>query len=267
MGSVGGSLPHWGLSSVTVLAKLFAAAARTASWSHTGSPRSRTHMRSPTQTGALPGCPRSQRRARSSTGGGHSCTRLAAKYTSGPTARNRPRVASGSAVCPSAPSRVPCSAVAWSVVVTLHREQPLTTRKVLSPIRMRRQVSSSNASQPLTTIFGRKRFMGSGAPGANRRLSSSRELELARRTGKPSAKPTCGPPHAQRRPHGRYLASSSRFHAGCEALTSRTDVSRKALSHAAAPSPRSSAVRPPSDHTRTLRIRLGAGGLSGTVRG
>eukprot|EP00962_Isochrysis_galbana_P033357 scaffold11153_cov125-Isochrysis_galbana.AAC.12 len=36
VGSVGGSLPHRGLSSVTVLAKLFAAAARTASWSHTG---------------------------------------------------------------------------------------------------------------------------------------------------------------------------------------------------------------------------------------
>jgi hypothetical protein len=54
------------------------------------------------------------------------------------------------------------AAVLWSTVVMEQREQGLTTRKVIWPMRTSFQSSPANGSHPLTIRSGRKRFMGTG---------------------------------------------------------------------------------------------------------
>src|SRR6266545_8226667 len=77
--------------------------------------------------------------------------------------RYLPRVLSGSLLC---------SSVSLSIVVTTQRAQGFTTANSTPPILILFQVSSSNGSQPLTTIFGRKRFIGTGDSKCEFRSSS-----------------------------------------------------------------------------------------------
>jgi len=85
---------------------------------------------------------------------------------------------------------LPTAAVFWSVSGTGQRSQALTTKALIGPISSRLQVSSSYgpSSGPSTTMFGRKRFIGTGS--SSNVFSCASERSFASSIELPSANPT-----------------------------------------------------------------------------